>query len=156
MGLLDGIEKLITEHGSSAILRERIALARDQYEALEKKIATFQDENATLKSEYQRLELDNDKLKQKIKNLEEQLSSIHEQSLDETEMAILKLLASAHSRITAEQVAGNLGIHVTKAEYFFKRLQEREFINAGYSYLNPTTYGSAHGGNEYLVKNNLV
>ena len=35
MGLLDGIEKLINEHGSAVILKERIALANDKYTALE-------------------------------------------------------------------------------------------------------------------------
>jgi hypothetical protein len=35
--LLDGMERLITEHGSAAILLERVALAREQYAALETK-----------------------------------------------------------------------------------------------------------------------
>ncbi len=35
MGLLDGIEKLINEHGSVVILKERIALAAEQYSTLE-------------------------------------------------------------------------------------------------------------------------
>ncbi|MBT9460420.1 MAG: hypothetical protein IV084_02040 [Rugosibacter sp.] len=30
MGLLDGFEKLINEHGSAVILKERIALANDK------------------------------------------------------------------------------------------------------------------------------
>ncbi len=34
---LSEIERLITEHGSAAILKERLALASDQYSALEKK-----------------------------------------------------------------------------------------------------------------------
>ena len=39
MGLLDGFEKLINEHGSAAILKERIALANDKYAELEKKLS---------------------------------------------------------------------------------------------------------------------
>ena len=39
MGLLDSIEKLINEHGSATILKERIALANDKYTALEKKLS---------------------------------------------------------------------------------------------------------------------
>lgn len=49
MGFLDGIEKLITGHGSAAILKERIALASDQYAALEKKSNDLQAENERLK-----------------------------------------------------------------------------------------------------------
>ena len=39
MGIFDSIEKLITEHGSAAIIRERLALASDQYAALERQLA---------------------------------------------------------------------------------------------------------------------
>ena len=38
MGLLDGFEKLKNEHGSAAILKERIALANDKYAAQEQKL----------------------------------------------------------------------------------------------------------------------
>jgi DNA-directed RNA polymerase subunit RPC12/RpoP len=67
MGLLDGIEKLITEHGSAAILKERIALARDQYEALERRAAELQTENA-------RLCAANEGLLEKARQLERELS----------------------------------------------------------------------------------
>lgn len=70
MGLLDGIEKLITEHGSAAILRERIALAREQYAALEKKTSELQAEN-------ERLESSSAKLQEHIRELEQQLSQVH-------------------------------------------------------------------------------
>lgn len=39
MDIFGGIEKLITEHGSAAILRERISLAAQQYTILEKENA---------------------------------------------------------------------------------------------------------------------
>ena len=57
MGLLDGLEKLITEHGSAAILRERIQLANDKYADLERKLKVSQElaeksetENSQLRS----------------------------------------------------------------------------------------------------------
>ena len=67
MGLLDGLEKLITEHGSASILRERIALANDKYSALE-------SENAVLRSENETFKLNNAKLQEQARNLEKQLS----------------------------------------------------------------------------------
>jgi FtsZ-binding cell division protein ZapB len=67
MGFLDSIEKLINEHGSATILRERIALANDQYAALEKKVIGLQSENERLKS-------DNSKLQEKIRDLEKRIS----------------------------------------------------------------------------------
>jgi hypothetical protein len=39
IAVLGEIEKLINEHGSAVILKERIALAQDQYAALEKKLS---------------------------------------------------------------------------------------------------------------------
>jgi len=67
MGFLDSIERLITEHGSAAILRERISLANDQYALLEKKVSDLQSENECLK-------LDNSKLQEQIKNLENRVT----------------------------------------------------------------------------------
>lgn|SRR5574340_180333 len=69
MGLLDGIEKLIVEHGSAAILKERIALANDKYAALEA-------ENKVLRSENEALRLDSEKLEQQRRALEEKLFHI--------------------------------------------------------------------------------
>ena len=49
MGLFSDIQTLITEHGSAAILRERIALLADQAKALEKQVEDLKAENAELK-----------------------------------------------------------------------------------------------------------
>ena len=66
MGLLDGFEKLINEHGSATILKERIALANDKYAALE-------TGNKILLSENEALRLDNDKFREQVRTLEEKL-----------------------------------------------------------------------------------
>jgi hypothetical protein len=44
------IERLITERGSSAILRERLALANDRFVDLERKVAQLEQENARLRA----------------------------------------------------------------------------------------------------------
>ena len=46
LSLFGNIEKLITEHGSAAVLRERITLAQEKYAALEKKLAEVKEEHA--------------------------------------------------------------------------------------------------------------
>lgn len=51
MGILDGFEKLINEHGSAAILKERIALANDKYSFLEEKNTLLKRENEAMKKE---------------------------------------------------------------------------------------------------------
>lgn len=75
MVLVDLIEKLINEHGSSVILRERLILLKDQFVALENQILVFRNESISLKekislleSENQNLNLENSTLKKKIDN----------------------------------------------------------------------------------------
>ena len=50
MGLLSGIERLINEHGSATILKERLELLRDQAKALESTVADLQRRNAALEA----------------------------------------------------------------------------------------------------------
>ena len=49
--MLDMFEKLINEHGSSVILKERIKLINDKYEAIETKLENTVKENEVLKKE---------------------------------------------------------------------------------------------------------
>ena len=77
MGLLDGLEKLINEHGSAVILKERISLANDKYSMLEEKNSMLEKKVEILESENQTFQLNLQQAKQKIRNLEEQLSKIH-------------------------------------------------------------------------------
>ncbi len=65
MGLLNNIQTLINEHGSSTILRERLSLLKDQIEMLEK-------ENLDLKATLSDIRIENTKLREQISN---QLSS---------------------------------------------------------------------------------
>jgi len=74
MGLLDGIEKLINEHGSAVILKERIALANDQYSVLEQRLSASEFREKQLKSENSSIHLDLEKAQIQIKNLENQLT----------------------------------------------------------------------------------
>jgi hypothetical protein len=67
MGLLDELEKLINEHGSAAILKERISLANDKYAALEEKNRILRAENDTLRTK-------RDKLVAQVHELELRLS----------------------------------------------------------------------------------
>jgi uncharacterized protein with PIN domain len=84
MGLLDGFEKLINEHGSATILKERISLANDKYSLLEDKNEILKEQNSILdqkvkviESENNALKLDIQQTKQKVRQLEEQISKAH-------------------------------------------------------------------------------
>jgi cell division protein FtsB len=64
MGLLAALEKLITEHGSAAILRERLDAFRDDVQRLEQRNTQLEAENAKLETEKKDLREQLDKLKQ--------------------------------------------------------------------------------------------
>lgn len=81
MGLLDGFEKLINEHGSAVILKERIALAKDKFSALEQKLSDAELELKKFKTENERLCLDLKEAQEKILNLEDQLVKFHGNAL---------------------------------------------------------------------------
>lgn len=56
MGVLDGIERLINEHGSAVILKERIELANYKYASLETANSRLESENAALRERVRSLE----------------------------------------------------------------------------------------------------
>ena len=89
MGLLDGFEKLINEHGSATILKERISLANDKYSLLENKNEILKEQNSVLEQKVKMLESENNALKldmqqtkQKVRQLEQQISITHANNPD--------------------------------------------------------------------------
>ena len=65
MGFLDSIERLINEHGSAAILKERIALLNEQH-------AAVVSENAILQTENKALQFENNNLREQVRDFEKQ------------------------------------------------------------------------------------
>lgn len=63
------IEKLITEHGSAAILKENLAFARDQFADLERKVSELQTQIGRLEAHLERECSDHDKAKQDLQRL---------------------------------------------------------------------------------------
>jgi hypothetical protein len=59
MGLIADINQLIAEHGSSSILRERLATLRDDLQRL-------QEKNDRLEAEHQRALSDNERLREEL------------------------------------------------------------------------------------------
>lgn len=54
MLILDSIEKLITEHGSAAILSQQLAFARDQFSDMERKVSELQTQIGRLGAQLER------------------------------------------------------------------------------------------------------
>jgi len=77
--LLNSFDRLINERGSSAILRERLALAADKY-------ANLEAENQILKTENQNLKIENTNLNEKIKICEDRKKQVEEKIKNYTEL----------------------------------------------------------------------
>jgi hypothetical protein len=72
MNIIDGIQKLITEHGSAAIISERLALAKDQFSALGRKVEELQRENGKLEAKLEREQVDRDKAQRELNQLQKE------------------------------------------------------------------------------------
>lgn len=156
MGLFDGLEKLINEHGSAAILRERIALANDKYAALEKKLSESELRSQQLDSAKQRFELDNFKLKEQVRDLEQQLAERHGERLEAIGEKLLLELSSGQEAISAN-LAHSLGIGEQLATFHLEELAKTRFVSASYFYTGrPTIWKLAQGGRRYLVSHGLL
>ena len=77
MDIFGGIEKLINEHGSAAILKERLELVADKYTDLEQKLSDSILKQKDLELEKKNIEIENLKLQERIRALEKKLSDHH-------------------------------------------------------------------------------
>lgn len=160
MGLLDSIEKLITEHGSAAILRERIALANDQHAALQKKAVSLKSENAELKSQLQAAKSEAEALRTELAKFKESQShaaaSNPSPRLEEVREKILILL-SQRDGLGDQQVAQGVGVGPQVASFHLQELQAAGMVRCTLRVGQPfTPWHVSHEGRRYLVTNGLV
>jgi molecular chaperone GrpE (heat shock protein) len=126
MGLLDSIEKLINEHGSAAILKERIDLANDKYSALEDKNSIFQQKVEMLESENKTLQLNLEKAQIEIQNLKKITDKPYNSRIEEIKEKILALLATQDN--FESNIAQSLGIGNQVAAFHLQELDNANFI----------------------------
>jgi hypothetical protein len=69
MNVFSEIDRLITEHGSATILRERVALVREQNDALQKKVGELQSEVERLRASVAALEKEKAALSMPVRDL---------------------------------------------------------------------------------------
>jgi len=155
MGLLDGFEKLINEHGSAVILKERIALANDKYSALEHKLSECASAKMELESENEALRLNLEKAKIEIQNLKKLSEQSHGQRLEEIREKLL-LLLSAQTDITSQQIGRSASINPQLATFHLTDMQDKGLVNASYSFGGDTEWSIAQDGLGYLVRHGLL
>jgi hypothetical protein len=74
MNIFDGIEKLITEHGSAAILSQQLSFARDQFSVLERQVGEFQAKVAKLEAQLEIEHANYKETQQQLQRLQEEHS----------------------------------------------------------------------------------
>lgn len=155
MGLLDGFEKLINEHGSAVILKERIALANDKYAALEQKLAASSLRVSELETENQSLRADLEKAKIEIQNLKALSEKAHGNRLEELREKLLQLLAE-HPDITSQQIGRSAGINPQLATFHLTDMEGKGLVHASYFAGGDTEWSIAQDGLGYLVRHGLL
>lgn len=156
MGLLDGLEKLINEHGSAAILKERIDLANDKYAALERKLADTEQRLKQGETEKQGFELENYKLKEQVRTLEAKVADRQGQRLEEIREKLLMALSSGQDA-TADQLARHVSASGQVVKFHLEELQKADLVSASYFYTGQSAvYRLAQEGRRYLIANGLL
>ena len=74
MNPLDAIEKLITEHGSAAILSQQLVFAKDQFTVLERQVGEFQAKIAKLEAQLEIEHSHHKETQQELQRLKDEYS----------------------------------------------------------------------------------
>jgi|ERR1043166_794322 hypothetical protein len=160
MGLLGDIEKLITEHGSAAILREKVSLldlqrstAIAERDSLATQLAKAKTCIETSEADKAQLQAELDEARQEIKLLKQ--SSARE--LPEESEQMLVVIANASESLSKDQVIHHLRLPQARGDYFFDQLLTREFVNPSHGQMGRGWfYRATAAGREYLAKAGLL
>ena len=155
MGLLDGFEKIINEHGSAAILKERISLANDKYAALEQKLSASEFRAKELESENQGLHLDLKKANIEVQNLKALTEKSHSYRLEEIKENILQFLCQ-NEYVATSQIARSLGKHSQLVTLHLTNLEKDRFVIGSFSTVEEAEWAIGHEGRAYLVQHGLL
>jgi regulator of replication initiation timing len=156
--ILGEIEKLINEHGSAVILKERIALVNDKYSALEKELSASKTKVSELEAENKSLALDNEKLRQEIQRRDNiiQDNKSHTSLLDENKIKLLIFLSQQYDRITIEAIVQSLNMNIQIATFHLEELEKSKMVHGLYYSGDPCDWILIQGGRRYLIENNLI
>jgi len=153
--MLEMFEKLINEHGSSTILRERLELFSDKYAILEDKLEALSQKNSALEAENQSLRAQLEQAQNELEQLRNAIAANSSKScqIDEDKQNILKILFEANTHATISQLASHLKINESVIQYHIDALKEGGLIDFGPLRINsPITYAISKEGRRYVVE----
>ena len=155
MSLLDGLEKLINEHGSAAILKERIDLANDKYAALETKLHESTTRADALAEENKVLRDNLEKANAELAELRSAMNDRQGSRLDDVKEKILVMISSRE--MYTRNIAQELGVGEQVAVFHLEELEEAGFIGRSLSMMG-TEYPwyRQQDARRYLVSHGLI
>lgn len=154
VSLLDKAQELVKEHGSASILRDHLALVKDQVLIREKEVVS-------LKENLKLLEEERNSLNHRIRALEEKLRLYESKSIDggelnQTEVQILEYLANQEHRVTASVIAGAITANVQIVEFHLAELKKRKMVYDSIAMGRPAIWTLHHEGRRYLIGHGLL
>ncbi len=148
--MLAMLEKLINEHGSSTILRERLELFSDKYSMLEEKNKHLNERNEILESQLQTAKEEIDKLQSIIDKTN---TNQNNDGLAETTEEILKFLFDQNHDINLGHICNQFSLEKGVADYHIDNLMESGLITHGALFVNqPPSYRISKEGRKYIIE----
>lgn len=151
------LEKAINEHGSAVILKERLALAADQFAVLEKKLADQEILSRQLQSDNESLQLDVTQKQNEIGRLTSQIHQAQQKAERRPEIQErLLLLIAANNGQTTEWLSkhGKHGIQST--EFHLGEMELAGLVLHVFRATDPNQWKMRHEGRRYLETNGLL
>ena len=146
MDPINALEKVINEHGSAPILKERLALVQDQLQRLKETNAALEKENKQLRDE-------NKNLKQAVAAFSPPGST----ALNGEQKKILLTLGEQEEWLTAEDLSQHLQINITKVKYYLGQFEEKVWVSGSHFYTGQSSeYKIADEGRGYLIRSGMI
>ena len=151
------LEKLINEHGSAKILKERLGLKDDQIKLIQDEFSALKSENLDLKTDNENLKISLEQAKQETNRLKEIIESSAEpestNELSEIEANILQHLFKTNTDFRIEQIAQFINKEPNVAKYHMNNLHDKNFLYSSMRVGAPTTYKINNEGIKFVVEN---
>lgn len=150
------LEKLINEHGSSNILKERLGLKEDQISSLKEEFSSLKQQNADLKEENTKLRRELDQTNSQLQRLQQRKSANTketEQNFGQQERMILRLLFDKHSYLRIDEIANLVQLDKSMAKYHVNNLVKSGLVHDCLSSGSPTTYSINDNGIKFVAEN---
>jgi len=152
MKLFEGFEKLITEHGSVAALKERIDLVKEQHVILERKCTELESALAEAHGALEAALEENRLWKAEMAQLDGSV-------LSDVEVKILIALSgvrSDHEGLPVSQLSRALTTGEQATLFYLTDLEKAGLVGASYSSIDETVWSLAQDGRRYLVERGLA